>query len=1025
MYDVKIEDEVQQYWKEHDVYHKVKEKNKDGELWYFCEGPPYATGDPHPGTLWNHIMKDVVLRYKRFRGYNVHDRAGYDTHGLPIEVKVEKELGFKGKKDIEEYGLDKFILKCKEFATRYVQSMSQQIGSFGVWLDYDNPYLTYKESYMNKVWKLIKTAHEKGLLYEGDYVVPYCPRCQTTLANYELEYFDREDPSIFVKFKVKDTDNEYLIIWTTTPWTLISNMAVMAHPTFTYVKVKVDDEVWILAKERVDHLFSLIDKPVVILEEMTGKRLEGLRYEHPLQEFIGKEYDRRVVLSDEFVTLEEGSGLVHTAPGHGPEDYTVGKRYGIEVYSPVDREGKFDDTTGKYKGLEVLKANPIVIDDLKRVGALVHAGTIQHRYPRCWRCKTPLIYINMTQWFLKISALKDDMLNAIREDVYWIPPFLKNRMLDFVGEAPDWCITRQRYWGIPLPVWRCESCGKIKVIGDVSELPQKPTDLHRPWIDEIELTCEECGGKMKRVPDVLDVWIDSGNAVWASLTDEEMASGRYGPAEFIIEGRDQIRGWFYSLLGSGMIYWGYPPYKTVMMHGMFLDKDGNKMSKSLGNYIPIDEIKKKMGADPFRLWGVSNVPWDEVRFNEKDVTDAANDLNIILNIGSFLRRFTPNKYVDPLSVDQNLLRIEDRWLISRWNSVLKEITENMDKYEFHLATRKIRSFLINDVSRLYLKILKPRIKNEGEDRDIGLSTLRYIFFQSLKVLSLMAPHTAEYIYIHTYKDALDGEGYNEVSINMYDWPTFDLMRVDRLLEKGMVITTDIVSTVANLRQRVGIKLRWPIDEVVVVSDSTEVENTIDKLYEVIKLLANTEGVKFTRDFLSDYTVEVDEEELVHEFGEQAEHVIGLLRKMNPADVQKQLELRGYVEVDGFQVKKGIRVREDAGEFIGSWTQYGKVYIRKELSPELKKKGLLREVIRRIQDLRKREGMIESDRINVDIYTEGTIRDAVEEFMKELKDSVGAVEVHFVGEDDIPTTDKPKNTWKVEGEPLKIRITKVG
>ncbi|MCD6279899.1 isoleucine--tRNA ligase [Candidatus Micrarchaeota archaeon] len=1015
---------ILEYWKENDIYRKVKEKNKDKKIWYFCEGPPYATGDPHPGTLWNRVMKDMILRYKRYNGYNVHDRAGYDTHGLPIEVKVEKELKFKGKKDIEKYGVDKFIKKCKAFATKYIDSMSEKVISYGVWLDFDHYYATYRESYMNKVWSFIKKAYDKGLLYEGDYVVPYCPRCQTTLANYELNYFEKEDPSIFVKFKVRDKENEYLIIWTTTPWTLVSNMAVMVHPSFTYVKVKVDDEIWIIAKERVDYLMNLINKPVIIVNEMSGKRLDGTRYEHPLQDLIGKQYDRKVVLSDEYVTLEDGSGLVHTAPGHGPEDYIIGKRYGLEIYSPVTKEGKFDDTAGKYKGIEVLKANPIVMEDLKKVGALVHASTIKHRYPRCWRCKTPLIYINMNQWFIKISELREDMLANIENNVNWIPDFLKKRMVDFVGEAPDWCISRQRYWGIPLPIWRCDKCGAIKVFGNSNELPEKPKDMHKPWIDDISFKCDKCDGMMRRVPDVLDVWIDSGNAIWASLTDEESKDSQYKEAEFIIEGRDQVRGWFYSLLGSGMIYLGHAPYKNVMMHGFFLNEKGLEMSKSLGNFVSIEEILEKYGADPFRLWSLKNVPWEDIKFSWRELKEASNELNIIRNMGVFLTRFTPDEYIDPTRLDIDKLSIEDRWLLSRYNTVVKEFNTYMDRYELHLATRKLKSFLIDDVSRLYIKVIKTRVK-ESEDKDIALSTLRYVFFNSLKLLSIIVPFTSEQIYLDTFKDKIDDEHYDKESIYLYDWPQSDITHIDKLLENGMQIMEEIVTTVGNLRQQAGIKLRWPIEEEIIVSDDTEVENTVDKLRMLLKNMTNCENINFTRDFITDYTVFVDEDVITHEFGDQATHIIELIKKSNPADLQRQLELSGVIKIDGFDIDKGVKVNEDAGEYIGMWMQHAKIYIKKKLTEELELKGLLREVIRRIQIMRKKNRLIETDRIELEIFAEKKLKKAITEHKGQLMSKVGADKVRLITAKDLEDgrVKEPKESWEIEGMKLGINIRK--
>ncbi|HQT45293.1 MAG TPA: class I tRNA ligase family protein, partial [Candidatus Micrarchaeota archaeon] len=445
-------------------------------------------------------------------------------------VKVEQALKLGSKKDIEVLGITNFIEKYKAFATEHIGVMSGQFQRVGVWMDFDKPYITYYDDYIENSWMTIKVAHEKGLLTRGVSVLPYCHRCETTLANYELEYGEQADPSVYVKFKLADSD-EYLVIWTTTPWTLVSNMAVMAHPTFTYVKAKVGDETWIIAKDRLDAVMAFeFGKSAVVLSEMSGKRLEGLKYIHPLQDKIGKKYERKVVLSDEYVTLEDGSGLVHCAPGHGPEDFIIGKRFEIEIYSPVDTQGRFKPESGVYAGMKVRDASKNVIEDLAACGALIHEGKIQHRYPHCWRCKTPLIFMTTDQWFISVSKLKDKMLDEI-EKVAWHPDFAKTRFRDFVTAAPDWCISRQRYWGIPLPIWVCETDqSKVIVLGSRTELPKKVPELHRPFVDEIIITDKE-GNKYRRVPDILDVWFDSGNAVWASMSKDEPHTY---PADFIV-----------------------------------------------------------------------------------------------------------------------------------------------------------------------------------------------------------------------------------------------------------------------------------------------------------------------------------------------------------------------------------------------------------------------------------------------------------------------------------------------------------
>ncbi|MBI2079357.1 isoleucine--tRNA ligase, partial [Candidatus Micrarchaeota archaeon] len=522
MYDFHlIEKEIAEFWKKHETYSKLKKKNRNGEPFYFCDGPPYATGQIHPGTAWNKTLKDAVCRYQRMKGKNVRAQPGFDTHGLPIEVKVEQEMGIKNKTEIEKLGIELFIQKCKDFATRYIGIMSNQFESVGVWMDFENPYITYKDEFIEKSWSTLKMAWEKGLMHEGVYVLPYCYRCETTMANYELEYGEETDPSIYVKFKLKGKDNEYLVIWTTTPWTVVADLAVMVHPDLPYAKVQVDDERWIIGKERVEHVLELAGKSGTVLEEMPGKKLDNLKYELPIQDKVKKEYDRRVVLSSEYVTMEDGSGLVHTSPGTGPEDFLVGKKYGIEPFCPVDEHGCYTEAAGDYKGLNVREANIEVIKELKKRGFLIKEKRIKHRYPHCWRCKTPLIFLTTKQWFITVSKVKEKMLKEI-DTVKWHPAFVRDRFHEFVTGAPDWCISRQRYWGIPLPIWRCsdKKCSKITVVGSKKELGQPVKELHRPYLDKVHLKCS-CGKEMVRVSDVLDVWFDSGNAIWASLSDED------------------------------------------------------------------------------------------------------------------------------------------------------------------------------------------------------------------------------------------------------------------------------------------------------------------------------------------------------------------------------------------------------------------------------------------------------------------------------------------------------------------------
>jgi isoleucyl-tRNA synthetase len=841
MYEFRtIEKEIGEKWEKEKTYEKCKKANKEGEPFYFCDGPPYATGQIHPGTAWNKAIKDSVCRYWRMMGRDVRVQPGFDTHGLPIEVKVEQEIGIKNKNEIEKYGIGKFIDRCKEFATRYMGVMGGQFRSVGVWMDWDNPYITYKDEFINSSWKTLKMAHESGLMHEGIYVLPYCYRCETTMANYELEYGEESDPSIYVKFKVKPegkkaADNEYLIIWTTTPWTLVSNMAVMVHPTLQYVKANIDGEVWIVAKERLEHLLNLLGKSGTVLEELSGKKLEDTEYEHPFQDKIAKVAERKVVLSDEYVTLEDGSGLVHCAPGHGPEDFIIGKRFGIEAFSPVDEHGKYTSEAGVYEGKNVREANPAIIEELDMRGSLLHKARVKHRYPHCWRCKTPLIFRTTKQWFITVSKTKDKMLSEIK-NVKWYPSFVEDRFTEFVTGAPDWCISRQRYWGIPLPIWKCndEKCSKVKVIGSRDELPQKVKELHRPYMDEVQFDCE-CGNRMKRIPDVLDVWFDSGNAIWASLSPED--AKHYGErADLIIEGQDQIRGWFYSLLGSGVVRYNASPYKRLLMHGFFVDEKGEKMSKSVGNFVPLEDILAKYGADSFRLWGLSGTIWEELRFNWTELKEASADLNIVFNLFVFLDRFYPKKKITEAKLD-----MEDQWLISRTNSTLKEYHESFQNYEINKAVKCVRRFIVEDISRWYMKVAKNRISGE-ENAEGAHYAVYYAVLAALRMLMPVAPFLAESVYTKFF-DKFEKKG----SLALERIGEAEEARIDLLLEKQMAIAKEVCSVALTARQDAKVKVRWPLRTLSVGAKSHEFGDAVNAMAPLIARVVNVKEIKTVSD----------------------------------------------------------------------------------------------------------------------------------------------------------------------------------
>jgi isoleucyl-tRNA synthetase len=702
-----LEENIHKFWDEIDAYSQVREQRIDGQKFFFVDGPPYTTGRIHLGTAWNKIIKDSILRYKSMKGFHVLDRAGWDMHGLPIEVKVEGVLGFKSKKDIEKYGVGNFVAKCKEFALSHRDEMTLQFQNLGVWLNWKDPYMTLRDEYIEAAWWTLKKAHEKNLLERGRRVVNWCPRCETAIADSEVEYSDVSDPSVYIKFPVADEENTFIVIWTTTPWTIPANIAVAVHPSFEYVRVRVSkndkEEILIMAKELLKNVLKQGRyKKSEILETILGEDLK-IEYKAPLGHKVPKQntFPHNVYLAD-FVTAEN-TGCVHIAPGHGIDDFELGMKHKLPIFCPVGPDGKYTEEAGEYKGMHVREANKVVIDDLSEKDLLLSSGNISHRYGHCWRCKTPIIYLATEQWFLKVTDLKEKMLEEIK-NVKWYPDWAGSaRFADWVKGSRDWCISRQRYWGIPIPVWICDFCGEVEVMGTMEELKNRSgvknlTDLHRPYVDNIHIKCSKCEKRMSRVPDVFDVWFDSAVASWATLNfpRDDKTYKEWWPADFITEGHDQTRGWFYSQMGASMVSFGKAPYKSVLMHGFTLDTEGKKMSKSLGNVVSPDDVINKYGAESLRLYVLSqNAPWDDLKFVWEEVGTINRMLNILWNVYRFplpymiLDNFNPVDAKDRLATLS--LRIEDKWILSRVQSLIKKVETAMSEYNLRTFRAGISS----------------------------------------------------------------------------------------------------------------------------------------------------------------------------------------------------------------------------------------------------------------------------------------------------------------------------------------------
>jgi len=1062
-----LEREIQERWEEENLLEKVREKNRDGPVFYFLDGPPYASGSIHLGTAWNKVIKDAVNRYKLMRGYRVRLQPGWDCHGLPIEVKVEQEVlsdEIECKKDIEEkIGVDRFVEKCKEFALKHVEIMTEQFKRLGVLMDWDNPYMTLDNEYIEGAWYTLKRAHERGLLTRDVRIVNWCPRCETALADHEVEYKEIEDPSIFVLFPVEDDseaeadlpDNAALLIWTTTPWTLPANLAVAVHPEEEYVlaRAEVNGEEWhLIVADKLKVVLSTVADSYEIVDKFSGEELEGVRYRPALWDEVPKlrelhEENDRVhrVYAAEWVTMEEGTGCVHVAPGHGEEDFELGREVGLPAHCPVADDGTFTEDGGKYEGLYVRDANEEIIEDLRKKGLLAHEDTVKHRYGHCWRCKTPIIYRATEQWFLKVTEVKDEMLDWI-EKVEWIPEWAgHSRFRDWVENARDWCISRQRYWGIPLPVWECEECGHIEVVGSLDELkekaeklPEGEPDLHRPWVDKVILECPECGGEMRRVPDVLDVWVDSGVAAWASLgypkrrkefeewflkegscdPDEEAAG-----ADFITEGHDQTRGWFYSQLGCGVITFGTCPYRTVLMHGFTLDEEGRKMSKSLGNVVDPMDIVDKYGADTLRWYVLrSNAPWRDMHFSWKDVRDTHRALNVLWNAYRFTKMYSELDEFDPeehpLEELEEHLQPEDRWLLSRINTLVREVTDAMERYHVHEAARALYEFVTEDLSRWYIRLVRERVWLERDDpRKLAVyAVLYYAFDRLVRLLNPIIPHVAE----HIYRDLLRGEDDPE-SVQLLDWPEPEERWIDEDLEEAMKTVRDAAEAALSLRQKAGVKTRWPLRRLFV---EVEEPDRLEGLEDVLARIVNVKEVELGEEFEEKVPVARPRPDKIGpEFRDLAGRVIRHVEEHGEEVAREIRESGEYrLEVDGEEVvltEEHVEIEErlpegwESAEFEG-----GRVYLYTEMDEELRREAWAREVIRRIQEMRKELDLDLEERIEVWVEGDEEILKAVREHLDEVAREVRARELNL---EEPPEGCDLEREWEVEDREVVIGI----
>ncbi|MBI2129984.1 isoleucine--tRNA ligase [Candidatus Woesearchaeota archaeon] len=1004
-----VEENTLKFWKEKKIYEKAKEKNRKGKIFYFLDGPPYTSGRVHIGTAWNKALKDCFLRYKRMNGINVWDRAGYDMHGLPTEHKVEEKLGIKQKDDIVKLGVEKFISECRKLSTENMKLMNDDFTRLGIWMDFENAYQSLKNEFIEGEWWLVKKAHENKRLYEGLRTMTWCAHCETALAKHELEYEAVEEDSIFLKFKIKDKQNEYLVIWTTTPWTIPFNLAVMVNPELDYVRAKVESEVWIVAKGLAGAFIGgIANKKFTILEEFKGDKLGGTMYEHPLYKDLKNIYDglekeslkvHSVILSSEYVDLSAGSGLVHCAPGCGPEDYEVGHRNGIKPFNNLSERGEFPKEMGRFAGLIAKKDDKKFIEALEEAGALVATTKVEHEYAHCWRCHNPVIYKTTKQWFFKVEDLKEKMIEANKK-IKWVPEAAFNAFESWLKNLRDNSITKQRYWGCPLPVWKCEKCSDYAVIGSADELKalagKIPEDLHKPYIDEVTIKCS-CGGVKKRIPDILDVWVDAGTTSWTCLDYPQRKDlfEKMFPPEFILEGKDQIRGWFNLLMVASFVSMNRPSFKAVYMHGFVQDALGRKMSKSLGNQVSPYEVIEKYGVDTLRYYMISGAnPGVDINYNFDDLKIKNKNLFVLWNLANYLVDLAQNSGINPAKIDAGIeknFETEEKYIFSKLNSTIKKVTGLFEEYRLNEVPPAIEELYL-ELSRTYVQLVRDKFSGEDNEKRVILFALYENTMQILKMFAAVAPFISEQIYLNL-KEAF---GLKEESIHLFGWPAYDKNKINLELENDFSVVKDVIQSILAGREKIALGVRWPLKEAVLVIDDGKAISAVEKLEDSIKKQTNVKELKIQKIFPQAKTiVKADFNKLGPAFGNKVPKIIAKLSTESSENILGHIRKEGKftLKVDGETLsiirEHLVVTRIVPSPFKEAEFRYGQLYLNAERNDELEAEGYSREIMRRAQEARKKNGLEKKDRIVLFVKVDEDLKEMLSKWEDAIKEKCGA------------------------------------
>ena len=1034
---VEREKKIEQFWNDHNIFEKSMENRKDAKTYTFYDGPPTANGKPHIGHVLTRVIKDMIPRYRTMKGYMVPRKAGWDTHGLPVELEVEKFLGLDGKEQIEEYGVEPFISHCKESVWKYKGMWEDFSGTVGFWADMENPYVTYENNYIESEWWALKQIWEKKLLYKGFKIVPYCPRCGTPLSSHEVAqgYKDIKEKSAIAKFRVKGAEGEYILAWTTTPWTLPSNVALCVNPVEAYVKIKVKEtgEIYYMAEALCNTVLG--EGSYEVLGQFTGKELEYKEYE-PLFDFavdICKKQNKKAfyITCDSYVTLTDGTGVVHIAPAFGEDDANVGRKYDLPFVQLVDAKGEMTEET-PWKGVFCKKADKEILMELDKKGLLFAAPKFEHSYPHCWRCDTPLIYYARESWFIKMTAVKEDLIRN-NNTINWIPESIgKGRFGDWLENIQDWGISRNRYWGTPLNIWECE-CGYQHAIGSIQELKEmsdncpEEIELHRPFIDEVTITCPKCKRPMRRVPEVIDCWFDSGAMPFAQhhypFENKDLFEQQF-PADFISEAVDQTRGWFYSLLAESTLLFNKAPYKNVIVLGLVQDENGQKMSKSKGNAVDPFEALEKHGADAIRWYFyINSAPWLPNRFHDKAVIEGQRKfMGTLWNSYVFfvtyanIDNFDATKY----TLEYNKLPVMDKWLLSKLNTVIKEVDTNLENYRIPEAARAFQEF-VDEMSTWYVRRCRERFWAGGMEQDKinAYMTLYTTLTNICKAAAPMIPFMTEEIYQNLVRT---NDKTAPESIHLCDFPVVQTEWIDKKLEDDMEEVVKIVVLGRACRNAANIKNRQPIRTMFVKLGKAPLS---DFYTEIIEDELNVKSVQYTEDVreFTSYSFKPQLRTLGKRFGKQINALKELLAGLNGNQAMDELNEKGTLSIvlDGKEEKiekEDLLIEAAQMEGYVSDSDNGiTVVLDTNLTPELIEEGYVRELISKIQTMRKEAGFEVIDHIKVFQNENQKLAEILGKHTEEISKAVLADEI-VIGQ--VPAISKE---WDINGEKTVLGVEK--